>query len=105
MNRKQWQAIDDARRLLGLADKATQGEIKRAYHGLCKKYHPDVAGRQSQRDEEIIYKLTHAYKLLVEYVDEFRFPLVPDEDSIYDAEDWWMDRFGSDPLWGKPRKR
>jgi hypothetical protein len=105
MNHKQWLAINNARKILRLGDKATRGEIKRAYHGLCKQYHPDTAGKQSPKDQEIIYKLTHAYELLIQYCDEFRFPLAPDENSIYDAEDWWMDRFGEDPLWGRTKKR
>ena len=37
------------------------------------------------------------------YCDSYRFPLVPPEGHIYDAEDWWMDRFGQDPLWGRRR--
>ena len=44
MNRKEWQAIERARDLLGLGEAATLAEIKRAYHRQSKLYHPDTAG-------------------------------------------------------------
>ena len=103
MNRKEWQAIEDARQLLELGDKATLAEIKRAYYKLSKQYHPDRNEGGSPEDEEMMYKLTASYDLLMRYCEEYRFPLSPGEADIYDAEDWWMDRFGQDPLWGRKR--
>ncbi len=103
MNRKEWDALDRARRLLGLGDHATLGEMKRAYHRLSKKYHPDTAAGDDS-DSERMYQLTEAYDLLMRYCREYRFPLVPEEGDIYDAEDWWMERFGQDPLWSRKRK-
>jgi hypothetical protein len=35
------------------------------------------------------------------YCEQFRIPLVPSDGESIDPEDWWMDRFGRDPLWGK----
>jgi len=104
VNSKEWQGVEQARELLGLGDRATLGEIKRAYHRLCKKYHPDTAGQPDQETEEIMYRITAAYELLMRYVRDYRFPLRPGEHDIYDAEDWWMDRFGQDPLWSRRRK-
>lgn len=101
MTRKQWQAIDSARKLLGLGDRATQGEMKRAYYKLSKQYHPDAAGSGETENDDMMYSLTAAYDLLMRYCEEYRFPLQPEESDIYDAEDWWMDRFGQDPLWSK----
>ena len=98
MTRKEWQAIDKARRLFGLEERATLGEIKKAYHRLSKRYHPDTA---AAKDREMIYRLTAAYELLMHYCEQYRFPLVPEDGHIYDAEDWWMERFGRDPLWGR----
>lgn len=106
MNRKEWQAIEKAAKILKLGDKATLGEIKRAYHRLSKENHPDLAHRDTDRKkkEEKMYAVIKAYKLLMHYCSEYRFPLRADENNIYDAEDWWMDRFGRDPLWGKVKK-
>ena len=104
MNKREWQAIDQARELLKLGDKATLGEMKRAYHRMCKKYHPD-GGTDIDPNGEIMYRITAAYELLMRYTREYRFPLTPGEHDIYDAEDWWMDRFGQDPLWGKSKRK
>ncbi len=104
MNRKEWKAVEQARDILKLGDRATLGEIKRAYHRLSKEHHPDLTAGDTDK-EEFMYQVTSAYELLIGYCNEYRFPLAPDENSLYDAEDWWMDRFGQDPLWGKSRKR
>jgi len=98
---RKWEGIDRARKLLCLGEKATLGEIKRAYYRLCKQYHPDTAAEGKGNDEEMMYRLTEAYDILMRYCEEYRFPLRPEETDIYDAEDWWMDRFGQDPLWSR----
>ncbi|MEA2113863.1 MAG: J domain-containing protein, partial [Thermodesulfobacteriota bacterium] len=82
MNKKEWQSIDRARELLKLDDRATLGEMKRAYHRMCKKYHPDRAG-DSDKGSDIMYHLTEAYELLMRYTDEYRFPLTPGDGDIY----------------------
>ncbi len=103
MNKKEWQDINRAGKLLDLADRATMDEIKRAYRRLCKKYHPDTTTAASQANTEMIYRLTEAYELLMRHCLEYSFPLKPGDSDIVDAEDWWMDRFGQDPLWGRRR--
>lgn len=105
MNRKEWQAIEDARDLLRLGDTATTGEIKRAYHRLCKRFHPDKSGRSDGGQSEQIYRITAAYELLQQYCREFRFPLKPGVGDLDDAEEWWMERFGQDPVWSDRKRR
>ncbi len=101
MNRNEWQAIENARKLLCLGDRATLGEMKRAYYKLSKKHHPDKSREKHAPEDDMMYRLTEAYNLLMRYCEEYRFPLVKSEGDIYDAEDWWMDRFGQDPLWSR----
>ena len=103
MNRKEWQAIEEARRVLGLGERATLAEIKEAYRRLSKEHHPDTRAEKEPEDTEMMYRLTAAYRLLLRYCEEYRFPLVPPAGDIYDAEDWWLDRFGQDPLWSRRR--
>ncbi len=40
MTKKDWGKIVAARDLLGLEEKATLAEIKKAYRRMSKKYHP-----------------------------------------------------------------
>ncbi len=101
MTKEEWQIVDDARSLLRLGERATIGEVKRAYRQLCKQYHPDLVGEESAEDAAMIRDLTRCYTALMQHCNQFRIPLVPPEDERIDPEDWWMDRFGRDPLWGK----
>ena len=104
MNKKEWHAIDQARDLLHLGEKATLAEIKRAYHQQSKLHHPDTMSNDEGQKSEQMYRITAAYELLMRYCSEYRFPLryqagADEEYDIYDPEEWWQARFGQDPLW------
>jgi hypothetical protein len=105
MNRKEWQAIYQAKELLGLGDKATTGEMKRAYRKLAKEHHPDINQDNREENGQRMQELTWAYELLMRYSAQFRIPLIPDDVEKMDPEDWWLDRFGQDPLWGKQERK
>jgi hypothetical protein len=102
MTRKEWEQITRAAQLFGLEEQATLNEIKKAFRRLSKKHHPDLQKTSKQSAEKIeMHKLFEAYQLLLEYCANYTFPLVPGEDEPLDGEDWWFERFGQDPLWGK----
>ena len=110
MKRTEWRAIEEAVELLGLGDRATQAEIKRAYHRMSKLYHPDAGGSSARDSNEQMYRITAAYDLLMRYCSEYSFPLKREEAEaegfdIYDPEDWWRVRFGQDPMWSGKKKR
>ncbi|RJX28096.1 MAG: J domain-containing protein [Desulfurivibrio sp.] len=101
MTRKDWEKIAAARVLLGLEEKATLADIKKAYRRMSKKHHPDLAeSREGKQAAVAMHEITAAYQVLLRYCQNYRFPLVMQQDTL-DPEDWWMDRFGQDPLWGK----
>ena len=104
MTKEKWEKIVAAKELFGLGDKATLAEIKRAYRRLSKKYHPDMekSAAVSKEDSKVTMQdLTAAYEVLLAYCNTYSYPLIPDENEPLEGEDWWMDRFGQDPLWGK----
>lgn len=78
-----FEAIDKARRLLGLGEKTTPSEIKRAHRKLVFGCHPDKNPRGGSVDREF-NELTQAYKLLLEYCQSDRCSLRKEEvkDSI-----------------------
>lgn len=50
MTKSDWDAIFEAKELLGLGDRATLGEIKRSYRNKCKQYHPDLVGNDRKKE-------------------------------------------------------
>lgn len=92
-----------ARELLGLDRCASLAEIKLAYRREAKAHHPDLAEARTGGGERLeMHQLIEAYQLLTEYCLNYPIPLEPDRAPL-DDEEWWMDRFGNDPLWGKGR--
>jgi hypothetical protein len=90
-----------ARQLLDLENCASLEEIKLAYRRKAKAHHPDLNEPQAGEEERIeMHRLTEAYRVLTDYCFSYRIPLEPEEGPL-DDEDWWMQRFGNDPLWGK----
>jgi hypothetical protein len=63
-----FEAVDAARRLLGLGEMAAAGEIKQAYHRLAGQLHPD-RNREDPEAEARMTELTQAYQLLASYAD------------------------------------
>jgi len=67
--------IDMALDILGLPKLITREDIKKQYHFLAKKKHPDVGGDAIQMEQ-----LNAAYKLLMKYIEEFRYTF--DEEEV-----------------------
>jgi len=67
--------IDKALDILGLPKLITREDIKKQYHFLAKKKHPDVGGEEEQMEQ-----LNAAYNLLMKYIEEFRYTF--DEEEI-----------------------
>lgn len=71
MNFKQ---IDEARKLLGLGEDASLGEIKDSYRNLSLKYHPDRCKEaDKKRCEEMFKKINHAMDIIGSYCANYRF--------------------------------
>ena len=95
--KNKWEEIEEARKILKLPKKTTRKEIIENYRKLAKEYHPDHGG-----SEELIKKLNYAYELLMEYCDNYLIDLESKEINL-DPKDWWFNKFGEDPIWGKKR--
>lgn len=103
MGRQRWQELAAARDLLGLGERATIKEVKQAYRRLSKEHHPDTAGQGGA--PVAMHEITAAYQTVVRHCEQYPIPLSREEsDEPLDGEEWWMDRFGQDPLWGKGGK-
>ncbi len=80
--------IDRARKILCLGERASIREIKESYFNLAKKFHPDKGAKSC--DE--IRELNWAYKLLMDYVLNFKFSFKR-EDILRNDPEFFLKRF------------
>lgn len=97
-SKKRWERLEEARKILKLPKKITRREIIEQYRKLAKEYHPDYGG-----SEEQIKRLNFAYELLMEFCDNYIIDLESIEKIKLRPDEWWFDRFGEDPIWGKKK--
>jgi preprotein translocase subunit Sec63 len=91
-----------ARDLLGLPEKASLEEIKVIYRNLMRKWHPDTCVEEKEKCKEMTQKIIAAYDIILKYCHQYKISFQDEEIKNYlSDEDWWFERFGSDPLWGK----
>lgn len=102
---QKWQAILAAKARLGLPDQASMKEIKAAYRKCCREHHPDLA--HGVKASSGMQEINAAYAVLLDYGATCRFSLVPPTaaSECQDPEDWWLNRFGEDPLWGRKKEK
>jgi len=67
--------IEEALDILQLPKLVTKEDIRRQYRFLAKKNHPDIGGDASEME-----RINSAYKLLMKYIEEFRYTF--DEDEV-----------------------
>ena len=68
--------IEKALDTLQLPKLISRADIKKQYHFLAKKNHPDLGGNEDQMEQ-----LNHAYTLLMKYIEEFRYTFDDEEIS------------------------
>ncbi|NLJ29693.1 J domain-containing protein [Desulforhabdus amnigena] len=104
MNR--YQEITAARKLLEIPETATMASIKSSYKRLLTKWHPDKCGEDREKCNEMTRKIVSAYQTILEYCRQYQYSF--SEEAVkrhLSPEQWWLEHFGDDPLWGNDMKR
>ena len=97
-----YQKITEARKILELAEESTFAEIKRNYRKLIRQWHPDRCRKDKELCQEKTVEIVAAYKTITAFCDLYRFSFSKEEiDNYLTDQEWWANRFGNDPLWGK----
>jgi len=100
-----YQDITEARKLLELPQRATMKEIKSNYRMLLAKWHPDRCSENKEQCNEMTKKIIAAYKTILAYCNQYKYSFSKDEvKNNLPPEEWWFERFGNDPLWGRNSK-
>ncbi|MDD5456274.1 MAG: DnaJ domain-containing protein [Candidatus Margulisbacteria bacterium] len=107
---KEFEKINNARKLLGLNEITTIKEIKEHYHDRIKQAHPDTNSKDPDSHWKTV-EIMKAYELIAKYCQNYRFSFKKEDyvkqnqrsfDKTSDAEyaAWWRNNYGNDPLWG-----
>jgi len=91
--------IEEARQLLGLGETATLQAIKRAYRTLAHRHHPDKSGEDDNTENETMKRLNRAYKLLMDYCNEYKYSFkkedvartYPQDEYLRTFKEKWQD--------------
>ncbi len=96
-----YEEITAARKLLELPERASMQEIKSNYKRLISRWHPDSCQEDLQECTQMTRKLNAAYNIILDYCANYRYSFSEKEIQNYlSTEEWWMERFGDDPVWG-----
>ena len=60
--------LEKALDILGLPKLISREDVKKQYHFLAKKNHPDIGGMKDDMEQ-----INFAYTLLIKYIEEFRY--------------------------------
>ena len=103
---KKYEQVNTARILLELPERATMEEIKSNYRMLIRKWHPDQCKQDVEKCRKMTANIIAAYRILNDYCKNYKFSFSKEEVSNYlSAEEWWLERFGKNPLWGDEQKK
>ncbi len=90
--------LQEALRVLGLGERASMKDIKARHRELVKRHHPDA---NNSGDAEIIRKVNASYRVLQDYITDYRFSFSKEEFYHQNPEERIRQQFMDDPLWGK----
>ena len=63
-------------------------DLKKKYKKLAKKYHPDIS-----KDEKLMSKINEAYKILEEYMTNYKFSFSKEEFEKQNPKAYYESRF------------
>ncbi len=97
-----YERITEARKLLEVPERATMKEIKSSYRHMLRTWHPDTCGEPKEICEQMTARIIAAYEMIIAYCDHYRFSFSKQEVRNHlSGDEWWSERFGMDPVWGK----
>jgi DnaJ-class molecular chaperone len=94
-----FEEIDNSRKTLGLGEKATLEQIKKAYRILSIKWHPDTCEEKDHAlCHEKMTEIVKAHRVLMNYVKNYSYPFTEETATIDDPEEFHRKHFGKPPF-------
>ena len=95
--------VPEAASALGISGSASLNRVHSRFRELAKEWHPDVSEHHPGLSHDTFIRIKEAYDILVDYCMNYEISFRPEEirkGSDYDSKEFWMSRFGNDPIWG-----
>jgi DnaJ domain len=95
--------VPEAAHVLGIPGKASLSGIHACFREQAKEWHPDVSCHDPEISHITFIRMREAYDILVDYCMNFEISFKPEDiqrGTDYDSREFWMSRFGDDPIWG-----
>jgi DnaJ-class molecular chaperone len=93
-----YQELRAALKVFQLAERATLREIKSRHRELVKRHHPDAG---SSADDESIREINASYRLLIDYVNDYRFSFAEQEFYEQNPDERLRQQFFDESQWGR----
>jgi len=77
VKRVEFEEVDEARKMLGLAEEASMFTVKKAYRELAREYHPDK--NLDEATQERFKKVSEAYRILTDYCEHYKCSFKPED--------------------------
>ena len=82
--------LQEALRILELGERASMKDIKARHRALVKRHHPDAG---STAEPEVIRQINAAYRILQDYLSEYRFSFAESEFYEQNPEERFRQQF------------
>jgi hypothetical protein len=95
--------IPEAAEVFRITDRTSLNEIHARFRELVKEWHPDVSCHDPEISHNTFIRIKEAYDILVNYCMNFEISFRAEDirqGTDYDSHEFWMSRFGNDPIWG-----
>ena len=95
--------VSEAAAVLGLEGEASLNAIQARFRELAKEWHPDVTAHDPGEAHTTFIRIREAYEILVNYCMNYEISFRQGDirkGNGYDSKEFWMSRFGDDPIWG-----
>jgi len=95
--------ISEAAEMLGITGRESLNGLHARFRELVKEWHPDVSQHDPELSHITFIRIKEAYDILVNYGMNFELSFRPEdirEGTNYNSREFWMSRFGNDPIWG-----
>ena len=95
--------ISKAAKVLGITGTASLDGIHTRFREMVKEWHPDVSQHDPGISNVTFIRIKEAYDIMMDYGMNYELSFRAEDihkSTDYDSGEFWMNRFGDDPIWG-----